>query len=73
MFYPYSALIWFAKALQIKESADVTSNFLDLKGNQDKVSSLIFVFVTNLKNVDLEKLSFLFILLNVWEVLIYLF
>ena len=73
MFYPYSALIWFAKALQIQESADVTSNFLDLKGNQDKVSSLIFVFVTNLKNVDLEKLSFLFILLNVWEVLIYLF
>ena len=35
--------------------------------------SLTFVFVTNLENVDLEKLSFLFILLNVWQVLIYLF
>ena len=37
------------------------------------VGSLTFVFVTNLENVDLEKLSFLFIVLNVWQVLIYLF
>ena len=37
------------------------------------VGSLTFVFVTNLENVDLEKLSFLFILLNAWQVLIYLF
>ena len=37
------------------------------------VGSLTFLFVTNLENVDLEKLSFLFILVNVWQVLIYLF
>ena len=37
------------------------------------IGSLTFVFVTNLENLDLEKLSVLFILLNVWQVLIYLF